>query len=414
MDVSSLKAARSVLTTEHFQAYADARLRSGAAPAAPLDPVPVGRRAKTSAPTSMPIAVEKLRIGCLLPLSGRYAPYGQRSLNGIQLALGSEAGRLVVRDTQGQPQIARAALDAFIADDQIAVVIGPLRSQIAEVVAPRAERAGLPLIVLSQRGGIGGSYVIQPSMTDRRQAASLAEYVLRRRGLRRFAILHPSDSYGTALSEAFRAEVQRRQGEIVGTLAYGAGAQEFSAEVLSVRKWIDDKALQAVFIPDSAATAVQLASDLRRAQPELVLLGGNGWYAPTELGRAGGVIDGAVFVNGFFAASGRLATRAFVAAYEQTYQSDPEILEAQAYDAATLVKRAIGGGAQSRAGFLSSVRDAGPFEGAAGDVRFGADGLERELFLLEVRGGAVREVGMALGPMDQPAPVSRPLTTLDE
>lgn len=409
MDAESLRAVRSVLTTEEFQAYVDARLRASgpgkepprvaAAARPPVEKRPAVAKPSGRAPSG------RARIGCLLPLSGTYAPYGQRSLNGIKLALGENTDRLVLRDSQGQPQLARAAIDELIADPDVIAVIGPLRSQVAETIAPRAERSGMPLVMLSQRDGLTGTYVMQPTMTDRRQAAELAEYAIGVLKLTRFAILYPNDPYGTGLSTAFREEVERRKGQVIGALGYGTEAQEFSLEVLSVRKWVDDQGLQAVFIPDSAGRAVALGSELRRARPGLTLLGSSGWYDPAELGRSSGTIDGAVFVNGFFAASGRPATRRFVAAYESAYHATPEILEAQGFDAGTLVGRVLAAGATTRAEFPSVLGGLGPVEGATGSIRFSPDGIERDLFLLQVSGGAVHEVGRRLSSPGEPEPV---------
>jgi ABC-type branched-subunit amino acid transport system substrate-binding protein len=395
MDPASLQALRSVLTTEEFQAQVDARLRasapSGPPRMPPAAPKPVARKARET-PRPAPSPSGRALIGCLLPLSGDYASYGQRSLNGIRLALGEAAGSLVVRDTRGEAQLARAALDELIANPDVIAVIGPLRSQVAEAIAPRAERAGLPLIVLSQREGLTGTYVIQPTMTERRQAAALAEYAVGVLRLNRFAILHPNDPYGIALSGSFRDEVQRRQAQVIGALGYGAETREFSLEALSVQRWADDQGLQAVFIPDSAARAVALGAELRRQRPGLLLLGSNGWYEPAELGRSAGAIDGAVFVNGFFSASGRPATRRFVDAYQAAYQVAPDILEAQAFDAATLVSRVLAAGALTRAELPEALQGLGPIEGAAGSIRLGPDGIERDLFLLRVSGGAVHEI----------------------
>jgi ABC-type branched-subunit amino acid transport system substrate-binding protein len=409
MDPASLRTVRSVLTTEEFQAYVDARLRAGGRgeePPAPSVVPPVAEKRPAAPAPAGPPPSGRARIGCLLPLSGSYAPYGQRSLNGIKLALAGGADRLMLRDTQGQPQLARAALDELIADPDVVAVIGPLRSQVAETVAPRAERAGMPLIMLSQREGLTGTYVMQPTMTDRRQAAELAEYAVGVLKLTRLAILHPNDSYGTALSAAFRDEVERRQGQVIGALGYSPEAQEFSLEVLSVQKWVDGEGLQAVFIPDSAARAVALGGELRRQRPGLALFGSSGWYDPAELGRSSDAIEGAVFVDGFFAASGRPATRQFVAAYESAYHGAPEILAAQGFDAATLASRVLAAGAVTRAEFPEVLRGLGPFEGATGSIRFGADGIERDLFLLRVSGGAVHEVGRRYTSQNGPEPVA--------
>ena len=392
MDETALTAARSVLTTAEMRGLVDARLDQGpltrpedhAGDRVPDPSTPAGAQPATGADPAP-------RIGCLLPLSGPYAVYGQRSLNGIRLALDTRAEQLVVRDTRGTAEAATAAMEGLIAAPGVVAVIGPLRSRVAEAVAPLAEQAGLPMIALSQREGISGSFVIQPTMTDERQAAALAEYAVGVLGLHRFGVLYPQDRYGEALSQAFREQVQRRQGEVVGALAYVPGGHEFTPEVLSVQKWIDDDGMQAVFLPDFAGTAVALGTAVRRAQPGVVLFGSNGWHDPALLGEAD-ELDDVIFVDGFFAGSRRPSTQRFVVAYWDAYHAYPEILEAQAYDAALLVSSALESGVRTRAQVVPALHNLRTVEGAAGTIGIGPGGVQRELFLLRLNGGTITEV----------------------
>ncbi|MGH7786184.1 MAG: penicillin-binding protein activator [Candidatus Binatia bacterium] len=424
MDQAALTRARGVLTTPDMRALVDARLKAkggpitappGAAPppatssVAPPLPPPSGASVAPILPDQGGVAAP--RIAALLPLSGQYATYGQRSLNGIKLALGTQAGALLVRDSKGEPQVARAALDELIADPNVIAVIGPLRSKTAEAIAPRAERAGLPMVVLSQQEGVTGRWVIQPAMTSERQASELAEYAIAQ-GLRRVAILYPNDPYGIALSSAFRQQIDRRGGTVVGSVVYEPTQKEFSVELLSVDKWIKGDGLQAVFIPDFAPTALPLATQLRRAHPGVVLLGSNGWNDPAALGPVAADLDGAVFVDGFFASSQRRATQDFVAAYRAAYSSAPEILEAQAYDAAALVGRALQSGARSRAQMGAALQSS-RIEGAAGTVAMSPQGVQRQLFLLRLSNGTISEIVItrpaAPASAPAPAPFSEPL-----
>ena len=406
MDAASLGQARKVLTAEPLQALVDQRLRGAPAgprpqtatssaappPARPAMPAPSGPPVPRGARSDAPVPATA-RIGVLLPLSGEFASYGQRSLNGIKLGVGQLAGQLDVKDTKGDPAVGRAAFDSFIVDPNVIAVIGPLRSKVAEVVAPRAETAGVPTVLLSQQDGPTGQWVKQPAMTAADQAAQLADYAVTGQGLRRFGILYPNDPYGIALSSAFREEVQRRGGSVVGSVVYDPHQREFSVELLSVDKWIKGDGLQAVFIPDFADSAVPLATQLRTAHPTVALLGSNGWNDPGALGPASADLDGAVFVDGFFASSTRRATQEFVGAYRSAYGgATPEILEAQAYDAGMLVARALKDGARSRLQVAQTLAQSRTVEGAGGTLGIGAQGIQRQLFLLRLSNGTISEI----------------------
>jgi ABC-type branched-subunit amino acid transport system substrate-binding protein len=391
---ATLERARETLTTREIRELVDSRI--GQVDRGEPPDLRAGEPKGRPAPPRG-VEIGGGRIGCLLPLSGTYAVYGQRSLDAIRLALGPEAGRLVVRDTAGRVETARTALNELVADPIITAVIGPLRSDVAAAVAPLAEQAGLPMIALSQREGIAGKFVLQPTMTNERQAAALAEYALGRRGLNLIGIIHPNDAYGNALAQEFRQQVTGRKGRIVGTVAYEPQATEFGVEVLSMKKWTDE-GLDAVFLPGYADRTVELARALRQARPELVLLGSNGWHDPPQLLRAARELDGLVFVDGFFAESRRSATRAFVAAYRSAYQAAPEILEAQAYDAASLLLRALEAGARTRADVVPQLMALRSVQGVSGTIAMRPDGLQRELFVLQLVDGTVRE---AVAPRSQ-------------
>jgi len=392
LNKTTLVRARAALSTREIQELVDKRIAQldRGEPASVATPKQ-GRQIEGPPATPGEVAG---RIGCLLPLSGPYAVYGQRCQNAIRLALGPVAEQLVVRDTAGKVDTARAALNELMADPSVVGVIGPLRSEEAAAIAPQAEQAGVPMIALSQREGIAGKFVLQPTMTNERQAAALAEYAVKTHKLGQIGIIYPNDAYGNGLAEAFTEQVTRRQGRIVGSIAYEAHASEFGVEVLTMKKWADE-GLDAVFLPGYADTAIELAKALRQAQPDLMLLGSNGWHDPQQLQRAARELDGLVFVDGFFAESQRQATRAFVDAYRAAYGTAPEILEAQAYDAASLLLRALQAGAHSRADVVPQLMALRSVQGTSGTIVMAADGLQRELFVLQLVDGVVREAAQA-------------------
>jgi ABC-type branched-subunit amino acid transport system substrate-binding protein len=387
MPADVLQAAKKVLSTAEAHALVEARLKELASGAT----APGARPAAGVPAPGVPLGTA-VRIAALLPLSGPYAAYGQRSLNGLRLALGADANRWVVHDTRGESQVARAALDRLAADPTVVAVIGPLRSEVAEHLAPLAERAGLPMLALAQRAGPSGRFVAQLALTPERQAGAIADYTVTEMGIGRFGIIHPADTYGNALADAFRHAVTRRGAAVVGALAYAPSAREFGVEALTVQKWRAEDGVQAIYAPATAETAVLLAGAVRQAVPDLVLLGSNGWNDLDRLSDAGGVVDGAVFVDGFFAGSGRAATQKFVAGYQAAHGGLPGILEAQAYDAATLLQQLLAAGVRARGEVMPRLRGLGAFDGASGRLWFRPDGIERDVFLLRFSGGVIQEL----------------------
>jgi branched-chain amino acid transport system substrate-binding protein len=172
---------------------------------------------------------------------------------------------------------------------------------------------------------------------------------------------------------------------------YRPGQSSFEPQAAAVRGWVSGGGIQAVFIPDAAATAVKVAAAARSVAPQIQLLGTESWNQPDVLASAGKGIDGAVFADSFFIGSGTPSTADFVTRFRAKNGYDPSGLEAQAYDAGMLVREAIAQGGASRGAVLQFLRGVTAYQGA-GTIASGAAGLKPDLVLLQVRDGHVATV----------------------
>jgi ABC-type branched-subunit amino acid transport system substrate-binding protein len=289
-------------------------------------------------------------------------------------------------------------------------------------------------------------------LTAAAQAKALAD-LAGRRGIRRFALLWPQIAYGQELAQAFWEDVDAQGGEVRAAESYEHDRTTFAPIVKSMvgKLWLDErqdyleqvktlmeeekdpfrrrKALEklrdrlppitdfdAVFIPDFARNVALVAPALavedivtqtcdpreverirkttgREDLKPVQLLGANGWDDPALVERAGKYVECAIFVDGFFPASDRPPTKAFVSAFQQKYGHPPSILEASAFDAAGLVRRAVEGGAANRDAVRDAIAAVRAYPGATGDLGFDARReVEKPLFFLTVDKGVVREL----------------------
>ncbi len=175
-----------------------------------------------------------------------------------------------------------------------------------------------------------------------------------------------------------------------------------------------------MFIPDSARTvrliAPAIASEdviasgcdtkelevvrktTRNEQLRTVqLLGTSLWDSPELVDEHSGVaryVQCSVFVDVFFANSDRPATKKFVDDFASAYGHPPGFLEAHAYDAASLIKKAIN---ERHPQNRDELREAlanmkKPFEGAAGDTVFGKDReAQKPFFWLWINRSTIQE-----------------------
>lgn len=330
------------------------------------------------------------RVACLLPFTSADRPYGMRALAGLRLAFAGSKYSLLVRDTGGEPAVARQILARLADDPTVLAVVGPLRSAEAAATAPVAEQLNMPLALLSQHEGLAGRFALQTAMTQQDQVQLLVSHAQREMGARRFGVLYPNDGYGRTFAEAFLEAVRKEGGTVVGASAYTPGTPDVDKEVNAVRSWHRQGQLDALFIPDGAGVAAVLGAHVRGQLPELALLGTEGWNRPEIIERIGTDIEGAIFTDAFFAGSGRPATRDFVERFRASTGRPPTVFEAQAYDAGLLVRNALESGATTREEVLARISQPATTEGA-GVLRSTVTGVRRQLVLLTVREGRVAE-----------------------
>ncbi|HUI26200.1 MAG TPA: ABC transporter substrate-binding protein [Candidatus Kryptonia bacterium] len=362
---------------------------SEVAPADSAAPAPMA--APELAAESEPVEPEPAtKVACLLPLTGPDHAYGLRALAGLRLAFADTPQQLVVRDTGGEPSISTKLLQQLGDDPKVVAVIGPLRSSEAEVAAPLAEREQMPLLLLSQREGLTGRFVLQAAMTRSQQADLLVAYAVDTLKLHKFGVFYPDDGYGSAFAAAFKAAAAKHAAGVGGAQAYQAGRPNYGDLARTTQRW-HQAGVDGVFIPDAAAAAIAIAAAVRGTVPEMALLGTESWNDAATLSSAGATINGAIFTDAFFVDSARPSTRQFVERFERGAGRPPSVFEAQAFDAGMVVRRALGTGATSRDEVIARLSGLGTFEGA-GELRAAADGFQRALSLLRYRDGRVEEI----------------------
>ncbi len=379
-------------------------------------------------------------IGCLLPLSGSFAIYGEEVLRGIELGFdifqehdeGLASMELIIRDTAGDPGKGIEIIEEFAEQKKALVTIGPLVTKVAEGAAKKAQEAGMPIITFSQSEDITsrGEMVFQNCLTPEDQLRSLLNKVMDEMGLERFAILYPDNSYGRYFMNKFWDEVGSRGGVITAVEPYDPKDTDFAVqikkmvglfyprpkpdieeiEVSEEREKIlagteeiledEDKGKEepepiidfdAIFIPDSHEKVALIAPQL--AYHDVVgvtLLGTNLWNSPELIGIAGKYVNGAIFPSDFFYGSGYIGVDEFVERYKSIFGQNPGFLAAVGYDTIRIVKEILkekGKDIKTREDFRSSLAEDRNYNSVTGPMFFDSQRrATRDPLLLTVRG----------------------------
>lgn len=372
---------------------------------------PAGPRVQPGlhAPLAPPVAAtqQRLRIGLMLPLSGRQAPIGKALAEAAQAAFIETAGdrlELVQQDSAGTPEgAARAA--AELAAQNVAIVVGPLLAAEVRAAAPALRVAGIPMVSLSSDRGAAEPGVFVTGLLPEDQVRAGLSF-LRNAGAERVGVIGADDASGRAFADAARLVGGELSMEVtrVGLYPPAAGPEAALAQVLRPDAAQRGRpapppgpAFDTLLLSDAGQRLRTIAEAFAPAGIEpgtLRLLGPSLWAAePLLLSEP--ALAGALFPAPDEQAWDSLATRLALA-----FGARPPRLSLIAYDAMALAVQAAGR-TQARPVAIGILVAPEGFVGAAGRLRLLPDGRsQREMRLYQAAPGGLRNLGPA--PFDQP------------
>jgi ABC-type branched-subunit amino acid transport system substrate-binding protein len=358
----------------------------------------------------------KYTVGVILPLSGVHQPFGDKVLQGIQLAIKEfeSPGKiplisLSIRDSKGNPWEAEKAVEELVTKERVIAIIGPLLSSTSERAAQKAQQMKIPLINLSQKE-TKGDFLFQNSLTPSDQVQTLAAYATKELNLKTFAVFYPNSPYGLYFKNLFVQEIPRKGGKISGVVAYQEDQTDFSQEIkgffkIEVSQESDGKrkkedefkslhSVDGIFIPDTHDRVAMVLSQMFFYDVKGTFLGTNSWNGPALISTAGKAAEGAIFVDAFFKKDSSPLVVHFVQEFRKTYQRDPEILEALGYDGAKFLKDILQSkSVASPLQFKEELWQVQNFQGVSGLKGFGEDGKAiRTLSILKVNKGQIEKI----------------------
>ena len=170
-------------------------------------------------------------------------------------------------------------------------------------------------------------------LVDPYQGAGAATYAIRNRGYKKAALLTDvSNDYAVGLSNFFRRSFLRLGGEIVSSMNYQSGDQDFTAQLTE----IISKNPDVVFMPAYFAQGSIIMKQARELGGKFVLMGGDAMDNPDTVKIAGAAAEG--FLQTTFPYSINMPVMspeaaAFTKAWKETFpEKDPNVNAALGYN----------------------------------------------------------------------------------
>ncbi len=354
----------------------------------------------TACTQSATTAGEAITIGVIAPQTSGLPGPARAVVEGAELAvaeinadrgIGGRRLALLVADDHGIPEDA-ARLVAELAGQGVVGIVGPLTDGTAIAAAPAAERGRVVLITPGATAPLpyGGHYVFRTALPARAQAQAMAAFLVDQLRVRRIAVVHDSNDYGTMVALAFEEAARAKGATITGRRLFRDGERDFGRHVQGA---VNDRA-QAVFLaayPDEGALFLRQA---RAVAGGLLIAGSDALYTEDTATWGGAAANDLYVPAGFTPEVPLPIVRAFVAGFRERYGRTPDQSAAQAYDAIRILTFALRRGGPDRGKVRDIVAGLRRFPAVTGELSFDRWGDPvRDVIITRISGGRFIMVG---------------------
>jgi len=365
-------------------------------------------------------------IGVMLPLSGKYARYGQQALRGIRLALAAmqfdQYITLRVEDTGSDPVM---AVNAYrqLANESVNIIVGPLLADATEAIVPYL-KPNIPVISLTGRTHLAhqSAALFVHTLSPLAQINVMASYAWQH-GVKRMVVIG-SDGESQKEAAMFKASFESLGGEVLQSLQMSRDTLDFRNTLHQLRETTDDDVLLAqldedlnVFLPAmdmeirmpvnfdamylalSGKQVALLAGQLAYADiSHIPLYGSSRWQDGHLLDDRGRYLSKARFASSDVSQKmnhQNPAIRQFNISHRNVWGNEnTSQLMSLAYDTmriATVMTSRLG---LEKQALFRELRDPDGFPGMTGHVHFDASGIgQKQLDIFSIKKGKIVPAG---------------------
>lgn len=295
-----------------------------------------------------------VKLGLATILSGEgLVPLGDDIRRGVELALaerptvtvGGEEFEMAldVLDDQCSAEGGQAVANRLVSDTAVVAVVGPTCSSACRAAGPIFDSEGYTSISSSCTAtdltapDTGFASFNRTTPNDDAQGVEAAKFIYETLGLRKIATIHDGSPYGEGLVAVVAREFEALGGEVVAAGAVNVGDTDFR----NLLDEIADGGPELIYFGGFPSEAARLSEQRADAGlGDVLFMGADGIQTPEYVNLAGTAGEGTLASSPV--APGSEAYAAFLATYEETYNTAPTAaFHAYAYDATNMLLDAI-------------------------------------------------------------------------
>jgi len=296
-------------------------------------------------------ALADVKIGILMPLSGKGASYGQNQETAMKMALEElektgikgEKVEAVVYDTRGENSEAINLTRKLISNDKVLAIIGPFFSAECEVAFPIAVQNKTPIITASSaKPGIATKnrpWAFRNALSSDQMNGYLLDVWLKRNPVKSVVILTDVKDAFTKVdgTVVFPAELKEKNVQVLDNVSYQTGDIDYSAQVTKA-KGLNPEGILVAGLYNEGGNIVREIRKQGMTQP---IVGALGMSETKFLDIAGPAGDGTTVVNPFWPDDPDPKVHAWTVEYEKRAKAVPGNTAALMYDTIMLTRSCI-------------------------------------------------------------------------
>ncbi len=242
---------------------------------------------------------ERIKVGVLLPLTGKYAKFGEIEHRSFIMAaeeINASGGvngqliELVVEDTMGKQDVGRSAIEKLITRDNVLVVGGGYSSSVTWSAVFVAQQQKVPFLVNTGSADKiteqEWEYIFRLNPPVSEYSGALETFLKEVAGdVKTVAILYENSLFGQSGAEKFISQCEKLGIDVLMSEGYEAGAIDFKPMLVNVRAQRPDMIYMISYVMD-ASLLMRQARELQLA-PKLFVGGAAGFTLPEFLENAG-------------------------------------------------------------------------------------------------------------------------------
>jgi branched-chain amino acid transport system substrate-binding protein len=314
------------------------------------------------------LAADSLKIGVMLPLTGRQASFGRIQQKSVQMAAaevnagGGISGKkieLIEADTQSNPDMGRRAIKKLIIRDEVLAIGGGFSSTVTWAAISIAQTNKIPFLVNSAAADKiteqGWEYIfrLNPPASERLDAVAFFVSTVAT-DIQTVAIVYANSLKHSAAARKFFIKAGELGLTSVIREGFETGAADFRPLLIRVKAENPDLIYVAADNAKSAALLVRQSWELK-LNPKLFVGGGNGFLQPEFAAQAGQASDHIVCTANWTPTVPYRGADKFNQQFTVRYKTPPDHYGAEAYAGITVIADAL---KRTKVPTAKNIRDA--------------------------------------------------------